>query len=266
MAAPFDIKTLQITGSAANVTEERMATDETVPAFAFSPKGTLIFAPVEGPQERNRELVWVDLEGQEKPLGTRPMRYMRVRVSGDTARPQVAADFFDYSGISTYDTGGASPIRRLIFPSEGTSYSPIWTPDNSKIVFVSTVPDSSLFKRKAADGSGEVEILWVNQSGPAYLNLYGWTPDGEWLVASGLFGSEETQTGGDIVKIHVEGNGEVKPLLASDNNERNPALSPNGEWLAYVSDELGRNEVFVTNLSKRWVGRRYTLLSLYQVA
>jgi Tol biopolymer transport system component len=238
-----------------------MATDQTAPSWACSPEGTLVYVPATGTQGSNNVLVWVDLDGNEEPLGAGPMRYRLVRVSGDTARPQVAADFFDYSGISTYDTGGASPIRRLIFPSEGTSYSPIWTPDNSKIVFVSTVPDSSLFKRKAAvkrkaaDGSGEVEILWVNQSGPAYLGLDAWTPDGEWLVASGLIGPEETQTGLDIVKIHVEGNGEVKPLLASDNNERNPALSPDGEWLAYVSDELGRNEVFVTNfrdLEGKW--------------
>jgi len=251
MTAPFNTKTLQITGPAVDVTEHRMATDETIPAFAFSPKGTLIYAPVEGPQGSNRELVWVDLEGQEKPLGTRPMRYMRVRVSGDTARPQVAAAVED--DIWIYDTGGASPIRRLTFPSEGGSSCPIWTPDNREILFA---VDSSSFviNRKAADGSGEAEVLSVNKSGWSFLWPYTRTPDGKVLVARAM-SSEETSTGRDIVAIHLEHDGEVEPLLVSDDDEHFAALSLDGKWLAYVSDELDRDDVFVTSfpgLEGKW--------------
>jgi Tol biopolymer transport system component len=251
MAAPFDIKTLQITGDAADVTEDRMAADE-LPTFAFSPKGTLVYAPVEGPRERNRVLVWVDLEGNEKPLGARPMRYVRVRVSGGTARPQVAAEA--EGGIWIYDTGGASPIRRLTFPSEGNSENQIWTPDNSKIVFVSSAFGNPVIKRKAADGSGEAEVLSVNTSGWRLLWLYARTPDGKVLLAKAM-SSEETSTDWDIVAIHLERDGEVEPLLVSDDNEHFAALSPDGKWLAYVSDELGRDDVFVTGfpgLEGKW--------------
>jgi serine/threonine-protein kinase len=252
MAAPFDTRTLQITGDAADVTEDRMATDETVPVFAFSPKGTLIYAPVEGPPEPKLELVWVDLEGQEKPLGTRPMNYRRVRVSGDTARPQVAAEA--EGGIWIYDTGGAGPIRRLTFPSEGSPGCPIWTPDNREILFRSSVSGSFVIKRKAADGSGEAEALSVNASGWRYWSLYARTPDGKVLLAR-AYSSEETSRGRDIVAIHLERDGEVEPLLVSEDDEHFAALSPDGKWLAYVSDELDRDDVFVTGypgLEGKW--------------
>jgi serine/threonine-protein kinase len=253
MAVPFDTKTLQITGDAADVTEDRMATDETVPVFAFSPKGTLIYAPpVGGPQEPKRELVWVDFEGQEKPLGARPMGYARVRVSSDTARPQVAAVVED--GIWIYDTGGSGPIRPLTFPSEGISVCPIWTPDNREILFRSSVSTSSAIKRKTADGSGEAEVLQVNASGWRYLRPYARTPDGKVLVTRAV-SSEGTSAGRDIVAIHLERDGEVEPLLVSDADEHFPALSPDGKWLAYVSDELDRDDVFVTGfpgLEGKW--------------
>jgi len=252
MAAPFDIKTLQITGPETNVTEDRMATDETVPTYTVSPEGTLIYVSAEGSQERNRELVWVDLEGNEKPLGARPMRYEHVRVSGDTARPQVAAKC--ERCIWIYDTGGAGPIRRLTFPSEGNPGSAIWSPDNSKIVFFSWAPGSPQLYRKAVDGSGEAEVLSVNASGWRSMWTYARTPDGKVQLAKAI-SSEEISRGWDIVAIHLDRDGEVEPLLVSDDNEHFAALSSDGKWLAYVSDELDRDDVFVTSypdLEGKW--------------
>jgi serine/threonine-protein kinase len=248
MAAPFDTRTLQITGPEANVTEDRMATDEMAPTCTFSPEGTLVYVPVEGPRPQglNRVLVWVDLEGHEEALGTRSMRYERVRVSGDAARPQVAAEVRerdDYA-IWIYDTGGASPVSPLTFPSEGRPGCPIWMPDNREILFRSRVSGSLVIKRKAADGSGEAEVLSVNESVWRNVSPHARTPDGKVLVARAI-SSEKTPTDWDIVEIRLERDGEVEPLLLSDDNEYFAALSPDGKWLAYVSDEQGRDGVFV---------------------
>ncbi|MHC4070830.1 MAG: protein kinase domain-containing protein [Planctomycetota bacterium] len=250
MAAPFDTETLQITAPEADVTEDRMVTDDMEPTYTVSPEGTLVYVPVEGPgpKELNRVLVWVDLEGQEESLGTRPMRYGRVRVSGDTARPQVAAVVED--DIWIYDTAGAGPIRPLTFPSEGSSHCPIWTPDNREILFKSSVSGSPVIKRKAADGSGEAEVLSVNASGWRSLRPYARTPDGKVLVTRAI-SSEETSAGRDIVAIHLERDGEVEPLLVSDDDKHFVALSPDGKWLAYVSNELSRDDVFVTGFPGR---------------
>jgi len=64
-------------------------------------------------------------------------------------------------------------------------------------------------------------------------------------VLLALATAEEPGSDVDIVAIHLQGNGRVEPLLTSDDNEVHAALSPDGKWLAYVSDEPGRYEVFV---------------------
>ncbi|UCG59467.1 MAG: serine/threonine-protein kinase [Phycisphaerales bacterium] len=246
MAAPFDIKTLQTTGPAVDVTEERMATDELPTTLTFSRDGTMVYVPVEGGRGLNHELVWVEFDGKEQALETPPGRYDDLCVSSDTARPQVATDLLDGSDILIYDTGGAEPIRRLILSSEGYCSNPVWVPpDNREVVFYSLAPSGTyLLKQKAADGSGEAKVLSVKASGWVGFAPCAYTPDGKVLVAMTIR-SGETSTGTDIVAIDLERDGEVKPLLISEYNEHTPALSPDGKWLAYVSDELVRDEIFV---------------------
>ncbi len=81
------------------------------------------------------------------------------------------------------------------------------------------------------------------------------TRDQKVLVAKAR-SSEETSRGVDIVAIHLERDGEVEPLLESDDDEHFAALSPDGKWLAYVSsDEEGRDDVFVRDfpgLKGKW--------------
>ncbi len=245
MAAPFDTKTLQIKGPAFDMTEKRMATDETVLSCTFSRDGTLVYVPVEGWQRSNRELIWVDFEGHEELLGVRPMRYERVCVSGDKAHPKVATEIFGDPSIWIYDIAGDSPIRPLIFSSKADYSYPVWMPlDNREIIFVTYVSGRPQICRKAADGSGETEALLINPSGQTYLLPHACTPDGNVLLAVAL-GSAESPTP-DIVAIHLERDGQIEPLLASDDFETHPVLSPDGRWLAYVYDEPGGGKIFVT--------------------
>ncbi len=245
MAAPLDTKTLQIKGPAFDMTEKRMATDEMVPKCTFSRDGKLLYVPVEGWQRSNRELVWVDFEGHEELLGTRPMMYKRVCVSGDGAHPKVATELFGDPSIWIYDVAGDNPIRPLIFSFKANYGYPVWRPpDNHEIIFVTYVSGRPQLYRKAADGSGETEALLINTSGVTYLLPHACTPDGNVLLAV-AFGSAESPTP-DIVAIHLERNGQIEPLLASDDFETHPVLSPDGRWLAYVYDEPGGGKIFVT--------------------
>jgi hypothetical protein len=255
MAAPFDTKTLQITGPATDVTEKRMATDETVPNLIFSRDGTLVYAPAGGRRKSNRELVWVDFEGQEETVGAGPMRYERVCLSSDRVHPKVAAELFDDPSIWIYDIAGASPIRPLIFSSKDNYVYPVWMPpDNREIIFVSHASGSSQLYRKAADGSGEAEALLINTSALTFFSPHACTPDGNVLLASAL-GSAESPAP-NIVAIHLDRDGQVEPLLASDDVENHPVLSPDGKWLAYMFDEPGGGKIFVTTfpgLEGKWL-------------
>jgi len=244
MAAPFDTETLQITGPAANVTEDRMATDKTLPSYTVSPEGTLVYAPIAGLQESNRDLVWVDLDGHEEPVAVRPMMYNEVRVSGDINHPQVVAGEVGDLALWTYDPAGTSPIRPLTFSSDGKCYAFAWMPPtNREIIFYSFDATAWQLKRKAVDGRDQARLLSIDRSGWSGLWPQTSTPDGKVLLA--LATAEKPGSGIDIVAIHLQGNGRVEPLLTSDDNEVHAALSPDGKWLAYVSDEPGRYEVFV---------------------
>jgi hypothetical protein len=92
-------------------------------------------------------------------------------------------------------------------------------------------------------GRDQARLLSVDRSGWSGLWPQTSTPDGKVLFA--LATAEKPGTGVDIVAIHLQSNGRIEPLLTSEYNELHAALSPDGKWLAYVSDEQGRNEVFV---------------------
>ena len=118
---------------------------------------------------------------------------------------------------------------------------PVWTPDNSRIVFYSARDGGGLFW-KAADGTGEVErLLESGASGVAQaIRPWGWSPDGRLLF--------DQRTGPDrnIGILTVEGERKVEMLFESAFiSEAAPALSPDGRWLAYQSDESGEFEVYV---------------------
>jgi serine/threonine-protein kinase len=246
MAAPFNIKTLQITGDTIDVTEHRMATDKTVPSLRCSRNGTLVYAPAQGPQERNRELVWVNLDGQEERLGVPWKEYTLVRVSGDITNPKIAAEA--EGRIWIYDTSGASLIRPLTFVSDGICERPIWMlPDHREIVFVSLDSGRFLLKRKAVDFSGEVEVISVKPSRWLWFLLGTCIPNENKLMV-GAFGSEQTPAPAmyDAVLIDLDRDGEIQHLPEFVSNERDPAFSPDGKWFAYVVEEQGRDEVFVT--------------------
>lgn len=258
MVAPFNIDTREITGIAVDVTEERMVTEKSVPSFDFSPDGTLVYVPIGEREDIGRVLVWVDLEGNETPLRTRPMAYRSVSISRNASRPQIVGDMSSEGSIWIYDTGGESPVRPLTFLSEGTCLSPVWVPpEYQEVIFGSaSVETGCVLKRKAADGSGQAhEFLSLSNTASDWSIMFpcAFDPNGKVLLTEAV--SMRPAQGMDIVSIDMGPSIEVKPLLATENKEHSPALSPDGHWLAFVSDETGRDEVFVTtfpDLESKW--------------
>jgi Tol biopolymer transport system component len=92
--------------------------------------------------------------------------------------------------------------------------------------------------RRPADGSGTEELVW---SLDKHCHIRDWASDGKTLVIEIL----DPNTSGDIWRLNLEGTPTASPFLQSSFNERNSRLSPDGKWLAYVSDESGRDEVYV---------------------
>jgi Tol biopolymer transport system component len=122
---------------------------------------------------------------------------------------------------------------------EGRNQFPIWTSDSQTIVFRSDRNSASPYEiyRKAADGSGEAELLYQGE------NLLIPTD----LLEDGVLVFQERASlgGADLKTLQLDGDGSVTEFLSTPADERSAQFSPDGKWISYVSDESDLNEIYV---------------------
>ena len=240
MAVAFDPDRLEVTGGPVPLVAS-VRTAEILSGtahFDFSDTGTLIYARDSG-RQAERTLVWVDRQGTEEELRAPARAYVYPRVSPDGSR--VAVDVFDQDNdIWLWDFARES-LTRFTFDTGQDRY-PTWTPDGKRLAFASNRNGRANLYWKSADGTGQSERLTESDQ----LQFpFAFTPDGTRL----LFRERDPGVAGvnmDVFMLTLEGTkGEGKPLLASDFSEENAAISPDGRWVAYQSEESGRPEVYV---------------------
>jgi len=128
------------------------------------------------------------------------------------------------------------PISRLTFTGEENG-DPSWSGDGKYVSYASTRGGRRGLWRRRADGVGDEER--VADVGRAIIESR-WSTDGAWLVVS-VAGPPST----DIMAMHIGVDSILRPLLAEPASESKPALSADGHWLAYTSNESGVSQVFV---------------------
>ncbi|HSS44656.1 MAG TPA: protein kinase [Thermoanaerobaculia bacterium] len=235
MAQPMDAGRLRITGEAVPIAEKvhfyapRWSGD-----FSLSRNGLLVFET--GSSGQRRQLTWFDLDG--KSLGTvgEPAAFQDFHIAPDGRR--AAATIVGAGGgtvsIWMYDLarGVANPFT---FGNQ-TTYSPVWSPDGSQVAY-GRIDGSILVK--SADGSSEAKAIASDLPNPVATS---WSPDAH-SVALRI---QELKTGGvDIWMAPVDGSRKPYTFLATPASETMGKFSPDGRWLAYVSDESGRSELYV---------------------
>jgi len=236
MAAPFDARRRAVSGSAVRVLEGVMQSTETGSAqYSVSTTGTLVYL-AGGLVGREATLALVRRNGEEQLLPAPPRNYQFPRISPDGARIAVSiAD--EESQIWIYDVS-RDTLRRLTFERDG-NMTMAWSPDGLRIVFRSNpdVEGSYHLNLLAADGSSAVERLATSD----YLPSPGsFSPDGR-LVA---FMEQNPESGRDLWVLNLEDR-KTQLFLKTSYEETAPKFSPDGEWIAYSSDETGRREIFV---------------------
>jgi len=179
--------------------------------------------------------VWVTREGQQETLSLEPAPYFDPRLSPD--EQTVAVTVLDDVGgrdVSILDLESGSRSR---FTFDGLSQRPHWTPNGQRIIFHSQAAGRppGLFW-KTSDGSGQIEQL-SELSGPGVSDSF--TPDGSASVFSRF------EQDWDVYLLPLEGERAPQPLIASEHNEYAASISPNGRYIAYTSDALGPEQVFV---------------------
>ena len=128
--------------------------------------------------------------------------------------------------------------RLATVPQSLVATRPIWTPDGKHVTFVSRQGGTRNLYWILADGSGAAERLTTSEN---FQMPGSWSPDGQLLA----FSEADPTTGFDIWVLNLRGERKPRPFLQTPSNEYEPMFSPDGHWLAYGSDESGRNEIYV---------------------
>ena len=237
-AVPFDARSLTVTGNPVPLVEGVAVKLSGAANFSVSDKGRLVYVLGAGENDAEQSLVWVDRDGQEEVLVVPEADYDEPRVSPDGTRVAASIPGVDTAAIWIADATRGTLSR--VTSDAANAFSPIWTSDGQHVVFASDRDGGRAFYRKSADGTGEVERL-ASIEDAGFLRTGNWSPDGNSLV----FEVIRPDTGGDIGVLSMLEEPSWEPLLQTDANEYAPAVSPDGQWFAYVSNDTGRYEVYV---------------------
>ncbi len=209
-------------------------------ASPFSASRTGIIAWREYNETEGR-LLWRDRAGKVLESPIPPGSYSEPYFSPDGRSVTAGASFsgISVSSVWTIDLARGA-TSRLTF-EESRDLSPCWSPDGSWIAYSSQRDGKSDIYRKAANGVGAEELLW---KAPEDKYPDDWTADGKALVVE-----KESPSGkSELWLLPVTGDRTPAPLLSAAGNTVHAAVSPGGRYVAYVSDETGRAEVYVQTM------------------
>jgi serine/threonine-protein kinase len=185
-------------------------------------------------------VVWVDREGRIEPLWQEEGIYGTPRLSPDGRRLALSALRDGNWDVWTYDIE-RSVATRLTF-GEGYDADPVWSPDGKWIAFSSDREGPPTVFRKRTDGTGAAERLH-EPGAVSFAAPLTWSPDGKVIILMTV----GDKTADDLYFLHLEGEEPLEPFLVTPFSEDSPAFSPDGRWIAYVSNETGRPEIYVSS-------------------
>jgi serine/threonine-protein kinase len=248
LAAPFDQDRMELTGPPTPLVEGLGVASFGGVDIALSPAGDLLF--VRANTRGGERLSWVRRDGSAElvdPAWTTGLEeIVEWSLSPDGRRLALALGEGGLGGgggpsdiwVKELEDG---PLSKLTF--EGVNRAPAWSADGRSILYLSaSASDPNLLfqlHRISADGTGSPEPLL---SEPRGLEFVGVSPRHDWVVVvtnSGRAG------GGDLLAYRPGQDSSWLPLVQGPLFEGQPAISPDGRWLAYVSDEAGQIEVFI---------------------
>ena len=227
--AAFDADELTVSGSPARALDGVTTSPDGAAQFAVSGAGATVYHP--SVPLSSRRLVVVDGRAQT-PLAAPPHAYVTPRVSPEGTKVLLGvSDRADH--VWSYDMN-AGTLTQVTF--EAANRSPIWSADGQRVTFASNRNGPFNIFVAPALADGPVERLTTADA----LQLPGsWSPDGELLA----YMEQHPNTGRDIWLRRR--NGERIALVNSSADESAPRFSPDGRWIAYVSNESGPAHVFV---------------------
>jgi Tol biopolymer transport system component len=236
---PFDVKNLEVKGTPVPLIEKlRASPTEGAAQYDVAMNGTLIGMFGEAVSADQADLVRIPLKGGREEVLIEPMDLYGPAVSPDGRRVAYAVGSFALADVWVLDLARGTRTR-LTFAEGQPDWHPVWSPDGRFIAYSSGEGGTagSQLNIKAADGSGAQKRL---SDQPNLQVPEQWSPDGSTLIFS-----QNVAGNWGIWKTSAAELAEHEEVLNTPAFEASPRLSPDGRWLAYMSGESGRSEVYV---------------------
>jgi len=235
-AVRFDAARLAVNGAPVKVADAVITHPESGGAqVAISRTGTLVHA-AGGSTTAERSLLWVDRTGAARPVTDRRAPFWWPRISPDGRRVAVIIDAA-FSKVWVLDVERGTLTRASQVP--GDQDRATWMPDGVHLTFGADTAGTGAVRlfSDTIDGTGSARLL---VEGFPSLTPLSWSPDGRRLLCRKV-----GPTTGQDVWVFSADDRKLTPFLQSSSNELAATFSPDGRWVAYVSDESGRQEVYV---------------------
>jgi serine/threonine-protein kinase len=228
MAVPFEAAELATTGEAVALVQGVRRSTGGATDYALSTNGTLVYVPGSAGASIEAAVVWVDRGGAVVGRAVpEPVANPRdPRLSPDGQRLLLVSGLENDGDLWSYDLRGRPPIP-LALPNDNRF--PVWSPDGQAVAFVVAGTGVAAL---AADGSERAPQPWRAGAFAPHV----WSSAGELILQ---------RASGDILATAAAPTGELRDVVASESSEFDPALSPDGRWLAYASNRSGQNEIWV---------------------
>jgi Tol biopolymer transport system component len=237
----FNLDRLEVEGGPALLQEDVAGNPTNAGGqFDFSNNGTMVYLSGRS-SSGTWTLEWLDKDGKTQPLLAEPGIYFNPRLSPDGQRVAYSTN----SAIEIYDWRHDTTTQLTFTADTQTNLDPVWTPDERHIVFVSQGTSTFSLQWIRVDGSGQVQRLLESKN---ELVPRSFSRDGKVLA----FEARSPETGLDLWTLPLELSDPDRPkpgkpelFLGTPFTEEEPAFSPDGSWIAYVSNESGQSEVYV---------------------
>lgn len=233
MAAPFDAAEAVVRGTPIALAEVAQVVDSG--ALAVSRDGTLIYSsPVDADAQSAQTIVSIDRDGNETTIVEQIARWAHPRFSPDGRSVLFQFIASPNCDLWTLDLARGTRTRATLV---GDNHDPLWHPSGDRLTFSSQLGESRAVYSGQVDRASQTEVL---TEGEYSRSPESWTHDGAELA----FSEAHPDSGRDIW-IWTAATGQVRRLLATRFKEEQAAFSPDDRWIAYVSNEPGRDQVYL---------------------